>query len=309
MTPIDLLLFCPECGAQHVDAPEPATGWTNPPHRSHLCHTCGAVWRPADVPTNGVEAIGTIGDDDTVGPIAIELPIVSLLKARVRELEPIAALINRPETEDFLRGVQLEAGHQRWRWGRDHDATKDPDLWFWTLGHLAGKARHHHTEGNAEKARHHLISSAALLSHWHEHVSATEATVAAPPTEPTPPPSHPGCSGVSASWCPIHGDCTCPKDEEGCPIEENVGTASEVVHDPECPLHGEESDHAEVETFEPPPMKIRDNGDTTYGIPEWVNHKWPDPKRVALSDRCLRCGVSLANYVINPFVPCEDDHV
>lgn len=107
--------------------------------------------------------------------------MVRELEAKVAELEPIAALINRPETENFLRGVQLEAGHQRWRWGRDHDAGKDPDQWFWTLGFLAGKARHHHAEGDAEKARHHLISSAALLSHWHEHVSATEATVAAAP--------------------------------------------------------------------------------------------------------------------------------
>src|SRR5574340_600312 len=24
-------------------------GWDNPPHRSHLCHGCGHIWRPADV--------------------------------------------------------------------------------------------------------------------------------------------------------------------------------------------------------------------------------------------------------------------
>lgn len=81
--PIDMLLFCPKCGAQHVDAPEtepgrlissgpnagravpPKTTWSNPPHRSHLCHACGTIWRPADVPTNGVEAIGTRGKADT----------------------------------------------------------------------------------------------------------------------------------------------------------------------------------------------------------------------------------------------------
>lgn len=72
--PIDMLLFCPKCGAQHVDAPEKASddrpvlyadAWTNPPHRSHLCHACGTVWRPADVPTNGVAAIQTSGKADT----------------------------------------------------------------------------------------------------------------------------------------------------------------------------------------------------------------------------------------------------
>lgn len=77
--PIDMLLFCPKCGAQHIDAPEgrvlwgdePITEqsytllWNNPPHRSHLCHACGNIWRPADVPTNGVKAIQTKGKADT----------------------------------------------------------------------------------------------------------------------------------------------------------------------------------------------------------------------------------------------------
>ncbi len=72
--PVDMVLFCPKCGAQHVDAPEEAfassngkrtmTTWTNPPHRSHLCHACGHIWRPADIPTNGVAAIKTRGKAD-----------------------------------------------------------------------------------------------------------------------------------------------------------------------------------------------------------------------------------------------------
>jgi hypothetical protein len=63
--PIDMLLFCPRCGAQHVDAPDPNIGWDCPPHRSHLCHVCKCVFRPADVPTNGVAAIQTRGKADT----------------------------------------------------------------------------------------------------------------------------------------------------------------------------------------------------------------------------------------------------
>lgn len=63
--PVDVLLFCPRCHAQHIDAPEVGTGWANPPHKSHLCHQCGTVWRPADVPTNGVAAIATRGERDT----------------------------------------------------------------------------------------------------------------------------------------------------------------------------------------------------------------------------------------------------
>ncbi|WP_155648315.1 hypothetical protein [Burkholderia cepacia] len=74
-TPIPMLLFCPRCGTQHIDAPEtrpddqddrvPVTTWTNPPHRSHLCHACGIIWRPADVATVGIAAIETHGKADT----------------------------------------------------------------------------------------------------------------------------------------------------------------------------------------------------------------------------------------------------
>lgn len=76
--PIDMVLFCPECGMQHIDAPESEqravmgnasvlmkAGWTNPPHRSHLCAGCGHIWRPADVPTNGVRAVKTKGKADS----------------------------------------------------------------------------------------------------------------------------------------------------------------------------------------------------------------------------------------------------
>jgi hypothetical protein len=93
--PIDMVLHCPACHVQHIDAPdtEPckqgcqyardiampehtcgagcmyllpeSPRWTNPPHRSHLCGNCGHIWRPADVPTNGVAATKTKGKRDT----------------------------------------------------------------------------------------------------------------------------------------------------------------------------------------------------------------------------------------------------
>lgn len=62
--PIDMVLHCPRCHLIHVDAPEPEKGWTNPPHKSHLCHGCGLIWRPADVPTNGVASITIRGEKD-----------------------------------------------------------------------------------------------------------------------------------------------------------------------------------------------------------------------------------------------------
>jgi hypothetical protein len=49
-----LVLFCPRCGAQHFDAPDIGNGWTNPPHKTHLCAACGETWRPFEFPTEGV---------------------------------------------------------------------------------------------------------------------------------------------------------------------------------------------------------------------------------------------------------------
>lgn len=69
--PIPMILFCPFCGMQHIDRDERPDGddWTTRPHRSHLCKPadggCGAVWRPCDRPTVGVEYLNTQGKNDT----------------------------------------------------------------------------------------------------------------------------------------------------------------------------------------------------------------------------------------------------
>lgn len=86
------------------------------------------------------------------------------LRARVAELE---ALINTPQTINFLEAVKLEAAHQVERWGRAHDRNKMPADWFWLVGYLAGKALQHAILGNREKALHHTISAAAALANWH----------------------------------------------------------------------------------------------------------------------------------------------
>lgn len=94
--PVPMLLFCPRCFEQHVDdampdvcelcglslAEHPAVGtvpsacfvftaWLNPPHKSHRCNSCNHVWRPADVPTEGVQAINSKGErDGSARPVA-----------------------------------------------------------------------------------------------------------------------------------------------------------------------------------------------------------------------------------------------
>lgn len=63
---IPMVLHCPVCRTQHID--EPAPGWTNPPHRSHKCGSCGCIWRPCDLPTVGVATVATKGQADTYDP-------------------------------------------------------------------------------------------------------------------------------------------------------------------------------------------------------------------------------------------------
>lgn len=96
IVPLDVILFCPKCKAQHIDKAEPdkcescghpesehfghksddpddigcyACGgitqngcqyfvaWLNPPHKKHRCHECNHVWKPAMIQTNGVAAM------------------------------------------------------------------------------------------------------------------------------------------------------------------------------------------------------------------------------------------------------------
>lgn len=65
-TPVPVVLFCPNCGLRHVDAPDPTKNWTNPPHRSHLCAHCGIIWRPSPRQTVGVPVTSVRpGKDDT----------------------------------------------------------------------------------------------------------------------------------------------------------------------------------------------------------------------------------------------------
>lgn len=83
------------------------------------------------------------------------------------EVSRLRAIIDTPQSNDFLRAVSTEAEHQRQRWGSDHDAGKTPADWFWLVGYLAGKALHAHASGNVEKAEHHIITTAAALANWH----------------------------------------------------------------------------------------------------------------------------------------------
>lgn len=103
-------------------------------------------------------------------------------------IEGLRAQLNTPETVDFMKGIPLEAAHQRERWGVDHDEGKAPLDWFWLIGYLAQKAAASAMAGDVEKAKHHTISTAAALANWHLRLSGGDTRmrpgIAAPAQSP-----------------------------------------------------------------------------------------------------------------------------
>jgi hypothetical protein len=83
------------------------------------------------------------------------------------EVALLTAILNTPHLEPFAEAVVAEAKHQVFRHGWEHDATKDPFAWIWTLGYLANKAARADADGDVDKALHHTVTAAALLANWH----------------------------------------------------------------------------------------------------------------------------------------------
>lgn len=94
------------------------------------------------------------------------------LRRRAAEGDRLTALINSPQTAEFLEAVRAEKAHQVERWGPAHDRNKSAENWFWLLSYLAGKALRATIDGDKQKARHHTISSAAALACWFDAIGA-----------------------------------------------------------------------------------------------------------------------------------------
>lgn len=103
--------------------------------------------------------------EDTSAPISDQERIQA-----AAEIRRLRGLISNPHTDEFLPAVQLEAAHQRERWGDAHARGKSAENWFWLVGYLAGKCLRAVIEGDKAKALHHTISSAAALANWYEAI-------------------------------------------------------------------------------------------------------------------------------------------
>lgn len=105
--PIPMLLWCPECGARHVDVGE----FASKSHHSHACQHCGHVWRPAIVPTVGVQFLPGFKDppQDLADPPALELCPVN---------EPLDGIhCGLPAHHEGAHVAQFPSGRYV-RWGR-----------------------------------------------------------------------------------------------------------------------------------------------------------------------------------------------
>lgn len=60
---IPMLLWCPSCGARHIDVGE----FAKRPHHTHACQNCGMVWRPAILSTCGVNFLPGFKNEPEAG--------------------------------------------------------------------------------------------------------------------------------------------------------------------------------------------------------------------------------------------------
>jgi len=97
------------------------------------------------------------------------------LDAAREEIARLRALIDAPELQDFAAGVVREAAHQVDRWGANHDAGKSATDWFSLFAWLSGKALRADLVGDLDKARHHCVTAAAAMAHWHGQLSLRQA--------------------------------------------------------------------------------------------------------------------------------------
>lgn len=93
------------------------------------------------------------------------------LETAPAEIARLKLLINTPETDDWFKGVKIEAAHQIERWGSAHDAGKSALDWFWLIGYLAQKVVVALFAEDPVKAKHHTISTAAAMLNWHRAIT------------------------------------------------------------------------------------------------------------------------------------------
>lgn len=91
----------------------------------------------------------------------------SELRARIAELE---ALINSPELDDFIGGLQLESAHQTERWGKESEENSPPHHYVLVANKLLGKLSVSIFDRDTDKFKHHCITLAAAMYNAHRQI-------------------------------------------------------------------------------------------------------------------------------------------
>jgi len=94
---------------------------------------------------------------------------VRLIEEKDQRIAELEKLLNTPEIHDFVKGVTIEAAHQRDKWGPTHDAGKHAHDWFAVISYLHGKQVRNYWDKDYEKYIHHIVTMAALCCNWHSH--------------------------------------------------------------------------------------------------------------------------------------------
>lgn len=117
-TPIPMLLWCPSCHARHVDKGEFATK----PHHTHACQKCGLPWRPAIVPTVGVQFLPGFKDE-----VPIKFQEIHVSRA-IREAIKKSGITQMFKLPDFVAEIVGIVGPDASRVDWDHFLRKWPDV-------------------------------------------------------------------------------------------------------------------------------------------------------------------------------------
>lgn len=100
----------------------------------------------------------------------------SLMEFMRSEVKRLTAIINQPESDDFIKGVSIEAEFQRRKHGVDDGLSRREWMqWLWVAGYLLNKAVAACMRDDMPKAKHHLVTTAGLLANWHNVLTGKPA--------------------------------------------------------------------------------------------------------------------------------------
>lgn len=118
-------LPCPSCGALHIDKGEFATKV----HHTHACQSCGMAWRPAVVPTVGVQFLPGFKNE----PENENEPEPSSIALTIAEYGGIDGAHHKQWVIDQMVRALTGDGYEAWV-VRQRDGDDGPDTYEWDEG-------------------------------------------------------------------------------------------------------------------------------------------------------------------------------